>query len=152
MLLLSKDVPAATSRWPVLDDIVHRARWQQLTPIALVPGLAAGFTPGGILATPRRRGRQGRARWRRAIARTAIQPPLKLREPLVLTSNPSFQPPDLLIHPQQHRHHNLAALAINRLSLHTLHTNKFDKAQLCRPTQLNAYSFLWVSCSVEFWQ
>jgi hypothetical protein len=53
VLLLSKDVPAATSHWPVLDDIVHRGRRQQLTPMALMPGLAAGPATGGILLTPR---------------------------------------------------------------------------------------------------
>ncbi len=118
----------------MLDDPVHRARRQQLTPVTLIPGLAARLTPGGILTAPRHRGRRIRARWRRAITRAAIQPPLKLSNPLILTRDPRFQPPDLLIHPQQHRHHDLTALVIDRLSLNTLHNNRSDNAQSCPPT------------------
>lgn len=118
----------------MLDDPVHRARRQQLTPVTLVPGLAARLTPGGILTAPRHRGRRVCARWRRAITRAAIQPALKLRDPLVLTRDPRFQPRDLLIHPQKHRHHDLTALTIDRLSLNALHTKGFDNAQSCPPT------------------
>jgi hypothetical protein len=73
------------------------------------------------------------------LLRDRRQPALKLGDPLILTRNPRFKPADLLIHPQQHRHHGLSALVVDRLRLRALHTNKFDGAELCPPTQLNAY-------------
>jgi len=141
VLPCTEHVAATTPLRSVLDHPIYCARRQQLTPVALMAGLAARLASGGILTTPPHRGRRIYARWLGAIARTAIQPPLELSDPLVLTSNPSFQPPDLLIHPQKHRHHGLTALAIDRLRLQALHNNGFDNARLCPPTQPNAYGF-----------
>ena len=68
------------------------------------------------------------------VPRAAVQPPLKLGDPLVLACNTRFELLNLLIHPQQHRHHDLTALVIDRLRLSALHTQIFDKAELCPPT------------------
>ena len=46
----------------------------------------------------------------RGVARAAVQPPLKLGDPLLLTSHTRFQPADLPIQPQKNRHHDLTAL------------------------------------------
>jgi hypothetical protein len=118
---LAEDMAAATPLGPVLDHLIHRAHRQQLTPVSLLAGLRAWLAPGAVLAAPRRRGRRVDARRLRAIARAAIQPALELSDPLVLARNPLLKPPDLLIHTQQDRHHNLAALIVDRLRLRALH-------------------------------
>ena len=104
-----------------------------------MPGLSATPATRGALAPLRWATRRVRARRGRGVPRAAVQPPLELGDPLVLTRDTRFQPADLLIHPQQHRNHNLAALVVDRLRLGALHTPVFDAAELCPPDQLNAY-------------
>lgn len=58
----------------------------------------------------------------RGVARAAVQPPLKLSDPLLLTSHTRFQPADLPIHPQKNRHHDLTALVIDHHPLSALHS------------------------------
>lgn len=95
--------------------------------------LSAAFAARGILAARKPRGRIG-ARRSRGVPRRAVQLALKLRDPLVLARNTVLQPTDLLIHPQQHCDHNLAALIIDRLRLNAVHTDVFDTTELTPPT------------------
>jgi hypothetical protein len=134
VFLFTENVPAATAHRPMLDYFIDRARRQQIPTVTLVPRLPAMPTARRTLAPLRRAGGRIRARRSRGIPRATVQPPLKLGDPLILTRNASFKPTDLLIHPQQHRHHGLTALVIDRLRLQALHTHKFDEAELCPPT------------------
>ena len=76
----------------------------------------------------------------------------KLRDPLVLLRDALLQPPDLLVHAQQHRDDDVLALPVDRLGLGALHNPGFDTARLCPPDQLNAYSFVLIcrDVSAEF--
>jgi hypothetical protein len=139
VFLLTENVPAVTAQRPVLDYLIDRARRQQIPTVTLVPRLPAMPTARRTLVPLRCVTGRVRARRSRGIPRATVQPPLKLGDPLILTRNTSFKPTDLLIHPQQHRHHGLAALVIDRLSLRALHTPIFDGAELCPPDPLNAY-------------
>src|SRR5215211_2212220 len=107
-----------------------------------MPALGAGRSPRRILPAPRLRpGRIGARRLRR-VARVAGEPPLKLRDPLVLRRDALLQPLDLLVHAQQHRDDDVLALPVDRFRLGALHTPGFDAARLCPPDPLNAYHFL----------
>jgi hypothetical protein len=91
--------------------------------------------PRGILPTlERRRARRIRARRLRRVARTAIQAPLQHCDPLTLPGDRLRQHLDLAIHPQQHLDHDLAARVKHRLRLSPIHTTRFDKPELCPPT------------------
>ena len=103
------------------------------------PGCAPRPRPEESLPRFGAAARRVRARRGRGVARAAVQPPLELGDPLILARDTRFQPADLLIHPQQHRNHSLAALVVDRLRLGALHTPVFDAAGLCPPDQLNAY-------------
>ena len=138
----AEHVPTLARLGPVLDDLIHRRRWQQLTPATLVAGLAALLAWRATLSTQRRAGRRVLARRRRRVTRRATQPSLELRDPLLLPSDPLRQRLDLAIHPQQHLDHDLTALVIDRLRLRALHTPRFAAPALCPPNQLNAYA-LW---------
>lgn len=41
---------------------------------------------------------------------------------------------NLLAHPKEDGHHNLAALVIDRVRLGAVHASKFNAAELCPPT------------------
>lgn len=128
---LGERVSAAATRRPVIDHLIDRARRQQVTPTAGMPRLPATATTRTPLSTLALTPRRISARRRRTITRAAIQPSLKLRNPLILPCNTRLQPLDLLIHPQQNRHHNLAALVVDRLRLGALHNPIFDTTGLC---------------------
>jgi hypothetical protein len=66
------------------------------------------------------------ARRNRRVTRTAIQPPLKHSDPLILTSDTLDDRLDLGIHPQKHLNNRLTTRVIDRLSLNPLHTTRFD--------------------------
>lgn len=66
---------------------------------------------------------------------------LELGDPLLLARHPRGQRLYLCRQPlilgrelDQHAHHDLAALVIDRPSLDAVHTQKFDVAGLCPPT------------------
>src|SRR5665213_316820 len=130
----------------MINNLVDRPRRQQRTTLALMAGLAALTTTRRVLPAPWRRSRRIDTRRLRAVARAAIQPPLQLRDPLILARNPSGQALDLRLQPlvlrrkrQQHRDHRIPAPVVDRLRLNTLHTPGFDAPELCPPDQLNAY-------------
>jgi hypothetical protein len=132
-LALAKDVPAATALRLVLDDLIDGPRRQQRTPVAFMAILSAALTPRPTLATRRRRGRIA-ARRSGGVPRGAIQLALNLSDPLVLAPYTLLQTPNLTVHPQQHRDHDLTALVIDRLSLSPIHIDTFDATRLCPPT------------------
>jgi hypothetical protein len=79
-----------------------------------------------------------------AVARAATQPPLQLRDPLILAGNPSGQGLDLRLQPlvlsrqrQQNPDDRVTAPFVDRLRLNPLHTPEFDTPELCPPDQLN---------------
>ncbi len=92
-LVRGEDVTAATALGPMLDDLVDRPRRQQRPTLALMTRLGALPTPRRILATPGRAGGRIGARRKRGVARTTIQPPLELRDPLILPRDPRGQAP-----------------------------------------------------------
>src|SRR5215211_7074347 len=130
---LGEDVPAATDRGPVTDDLVDRRRRQQLTAATLMTGLRARRTTRGALRTPlpARPRRIARRRPRR-ITRVPRQLALKLLHPRLKLLDPT-------IHPQQNLDHHPPPSVVDRLRLSALHTPKFDAAESCPPDQLNAY-------------
>lgn len=67
--------------------------------------------------------------WRRALGLA-----LKLRDAFLLPGHALAQHTDLLIHPQQHRDHDLTALLEDRLRIDPLHTTGFAASPLCPPT------------------
>jgi hypothetical protein len=138
-LRLAEHVPARAPRGPMLDHLIDRPRRQQRAPVALVAGLAALRATRPARAAPRRRPRRILTGRRRRVARVATQPALELTDPLLLLSDPLAQPLDLLVHPQQHRHDDLAALVVDRLRLGAFHASTFDDRRLCPPNRLNAY-------------
>src|SRR5664280_2323768 len=138
-----EDMAALTPRRPVLDDLIHRPRRQQWPTLALMTRLSALPATRAILVPSRRCTPRISAGRLRAIPRTAIQPTLKLRDPLALTRHLRTQRLDLRVHPQQHPDHNFPALGKDRLSLSPLHTTTFDSAELCPPDQLNGYQ-IWL--------
>ena len=56
-----------------------------------------------------------------------------LEDALLLPGDLGSQLLDLLIHAQQHRHHDLTTLVVDRLGLSALHAVGFDNAGLCPP-------------------
>jgi hypothetical protein len=128
-------MPAPTPLRPMLDDLVHGRRRQQLTPPALVTGLRALAPARAALRAPRRRG-PGRiaARRSRTVARVPGQLPLQLL-------HPRAQRLDLAIHPQQSLDHDLTTGVVDRLRLSPLHTTRFATPRSCPPDRLNAYAF-----------
>jgi hypothetical protein len=121
VLALGEHMPAVAALRVVLDHLVHCAGRQQLPAMALVTRLSALLAPRRVLAPSRRRGRRVGTWGLRAIARAAVQPALELRDPLILARDTLLEPPDLLVHPQEHRHDDLAALVVDRLRLRALH-------------------------------
>ena len=140
-LVVDELTTAATAPGPVIDELIDRPRRQQRPALALMPGLSTLPAAGGVLAAPRRRaGRIGAGGLRRVTRRT-IGLALKLRDPLVLPGHPRGQPLDLRRQPlvlrrqlQQHADDRLTALFVDRLRLRPLHTEGFDSARLCPPT------------------
>ena len=122
------------------DDLVDGRRRQQLATFALVAGLGALAATRRVLATLRRTASRIGTRRLRRVARRALDLTLKLSDPFLLPGHALHQPPDLLVHPQQHRDDDLLALLVNRLSLSPLHATGFAAAALCPPDQLNAYT------------
>jgi hypothetical protein len=139
LLARAEDVPAAAALRPVLNDLIDRPRRQQRTPVALMATLRAAFAPRRILAMRRRR-RRIRTRRSGGVPRKTVQLALKLSDPLVLARHALPQPPDLLVHPNEDGHHDLAALLIDRPRLRAVHDPKLDATGLCPPTQLNGYA------------
>jgi len=93
-----------------------------------MPRLAALPATRRILAAPRRRARRVDTRRLRAIARAPVQPPLELRNPLILTGNPRSQHLDLRLQPlvlrrqrQQNLDNRITAPVVDRLRLSALH-------------------------------
>jgi hypothetical protein len=128
-LVLGEHVTAVAAIRPMIDDLVDRPRRQQRAALALMPRLAALPAPRRILAAPGRRARRIDARRLRRVARAAVQPPLQLRDPLILTGNPGRQALDLRLQTlvlrrqrQQHRDDRVTALLVDRLRLGALHT------------------------------
>jgi hypothetical protein len=141
VLALSELVTAVTTIRPVIDDLIDRPRRQQRAALALMPRLAALTATRGILPTPGRRTRRIDTRRLRRVARAAVQPPLKLRDPLILPRNPGREALDLRHKTlvlrrkrQQHRDDRVTAPVVNRLRLNALHTPEFDTPELCPPT------------------
>ena len=152
-LVLRELVAAVAAIRPMINDLVDRPRRQQRPPLALMPRLAALTATRGILAAPRRRTRMIDTRRLRAIARAPVQPPLKQRDPLILTRNPRRQ--DLNLRPQplvlrrqrqQNLDDRLPAPLEDRLRVGALHTPYFAAPELCPPTPLNAYFYVSVQC------
>ncbi|MEA2302331.1 MAG: hypothetical protein QOE44_2866 [Solirubrobacteraceae bacterium] len=111
-------------------------------PLPSWPGWAPCLRPDRSF--PRFGGESGRigARRQRRVTRRAPNPPLELSDPLVLLGYALLQPPDLLIHPQQHRDDRVATLRIDRLGLRPLHTRNIPckSRKPCPDTdRLNAY-------------
>jgi hypothetical protein len=81
-------------------------------------------------------GRPGRilTGWLGRVTRRALGLALKPSDALVLLSDPLLKLGDLLVHPQQHRHHDVTPLLEDRLRLRPLHSTRFDAAPLCPPT------------------
>jgi hypothetical protein len=121
------------------DHLVSRPRRQQLTTMPLMTRLPALFVTRAPLRL-RWLLRSILARRLRRVPRVPSKPPLQLRDPLILPSDPHGQRLDPRVHPQQNLDHDLTTLVIDRLSLNPLHTTRFDSAQLCPPDQLNAYA------------
>src|SRR5665811_1671320 len=132
-LTRSEHVAALATLRPVLDELIHRACRQQLAAVALMPRLSALRTPRAILS-PRKPplARRIRARRQRGVTRTLSQLPLQLL-------HPRLQLLDTQVHRQQNLDYSLTPRVINRLRLRALHTPRFDEAELCPPTPLNAY-------------
>jgi hypothetical protein len=59
---LAKDVSTPAQAGPMVDDLVHRPRWQQRPPTTLMAGLPTRFAPRTILPASRRAPRRIRAR------------------------------------------------------------------------------------------
>jgi hypothetical protein len=91
----TEDVPAATLAGPLIDELVHRPRWQQRPALAAMARLRTLLATRGILAAPGRRARRVGARRLRRVSRRTLRHALKLRDPLLLTRQPRRQRPDL---------------------------------------------------------
>ena len=128
-------MPTATAPGPALDDLLDRARRQQLTAVALMARLRALRTPREVLAASRTAlARRARTRRLRRATRTAPKLTFQRRDPLILARNPRAQlldprrqPLVLLRDSQQHRHHRVTTLPINRLRLNPLHNPQFRR-------------------------
>jgi hypothetical protein len=103
-------VAATAALRPILKNLIDRGERQQIPTVPLMATLSTTPTPGEtLLPPPRRRARRIGARWLRAVARTAPQAPLQLRDPLILPGNPISQRLDLRIHTQGHLNDRLPA-------------------------------------------
>jgi hypothetical protein len=103
-------VAATAALRPILKNLIDRGERQQIPTVPLMATLSTTPTPGEtLLPPPRRRARRIGARWLRAVARTAPQAPLQLRDPLILPGNPISQRLDLRIHTQKHLNDRLPA-------------------------------------------
>ena len=123
-----KLVAAIAAIGPMINDHIDRPRRQQRAALALMPRLATLTATRRILPAPWRRARRIDARRLRTVARAAVQPPLELRDPLILTSNPRGQNLDLRLQPlvlrrqrQQNIDNRVTALLVDGLRLGTLH-------------------------------
>jgi hypothetical protein len=141
VLVLSELVTAVAAIRPVIDDRIDRPRRQQRAALALMPGLATLTATRRILPAPRHHARRINTRRLRTVTRASIQPPLELRDPLVLTSNSSREALDLRLKAlvlsrkrQQHRDDRITPLLVDGLRLGALHTAYFDAPELCPPT------------------
>src|SRR5215211_3916913 len=143
---LGEDVPAATDRGPVTDDLVDRGRRQQLTAATLMTRLTAWRAPRP-LRPPRWTRTRRIARWRpRGVARVAGKLPLELVDPRRQPLNLPPQPLVLRRKLKQNTHNRLTARVVDRLRLTPIHTPRFDAAELCPPDQLNAYRIEAEAC------
>ena len=123
-----KLVAAIAAIGPVINDHIDRPRRQQRAALALMPGLATLTATRGILAAPGRRTRNIGTRRLRRVSRAAVQPPLELRDPLILPRDPRSQDLDLRLQPlvlrrqrQQNIDNRVTAPLVDRLRLGTLH-------------------------------
>jgi hypothetical protein len=135
----SEGVTAPTALRPVLDHLIHGRERQELTAVTLMPGLRALRTPGRVLPPLGLLARRIDTRRAGRITRAAIQPTLKLSDPLILASDMRLKLLDPATHRQQHLNDGLTTLVIDRLRLNALHAQEFDAPGLCPPTQLNGY-------------
>src|SRR5262249_32374256 len=122
-LPLAEEVTATAALGPVLDDLVHRPRRQQLPPVALVVGLGAAPLARGVLAARRGTGRIG-ARWTRGVARALLQLPLEFLHTCLKLL-------DAAVHPQQHLDDDLSSGVVDRLRFDALHAEGVDAEGLC---------------------
>ena len=97
-----------------------------------MPRLRTRPAPRRILAPLRRRPWRVRARRTRRITRATTQLALKLL-------HPRLELLDTTIHRKQNFNYSLTPSVIDRLRLRALHATRFDEAELCPPTPLNAY-------------
>jgi hypothetical protein len=146
MFTLGELVPAVATIRPVINHLIDRPRRQQRTAVALMPGLATLTATRRILTAPGRRPWRIDARRLRRVTRASVQPPLELRNPLILPRNPGSQDLNLRLQPlvlrrqrQQHLNDRVPALLLDGLRLGALHTAYFDAPELCPTDQLNAY-------------
>ena len=133
-LYLGEQVPAIARVRPMLDDLIRHSRRQQIPATPPMPILSALFTPRGTLTPAGRLAQPVGARRPRGIPRVRRQLRLQHRDPLPLTLNDRGQLMDLTIHPQQHLNDDLSPRVIDRASFFPLHTTRFDKPELCPPT------------------
>jgi hypothetical protein len=133
-LVLAEHMPTVALGRPVIDELIHRPSRQQRPSLAVMTALATRLAARRVLATPRRRSRRILARRLGRVARRTLDLALKLGDPPLLPRDALLQPLDLLVHPQQHGDHDLAALVVDRLRLRPLHTTRFDGPALCPPT------------------
>jgi hypothetical protein len=123
-----EDVAAPAALGPMLNHLIHRACRQQLTAVTLVPRLSTLRTPRTIPAPHRPPlARRIRARRHRRVTRVLGELALK-------RLHPRLQLLDTAIHRQQNLNYSLTPRVIDRLRLSTLHTPRFDKAELRPPT------------------
>jgi hypothetical protein len=142
---VSASAPAATALGPILNDLIHGPCRQKRPALALVTELGTLFATRRILATLRRAGGRISARWNRRVTGAAIQPALKLRDPLILARNPRSQRLNLSVHPQKHLNDRLTPSVKDRFRLNPLHTKTFDTTPPSPPNQLNAYADVTIS-------
>ncbi len=127
---------------PVLDDFVHPPERKQPAVRALVSGLAAAAPPRPRRRRPGRRRRRVLRGRQRGVARTALEPPLKL-------GHPGLEPPVRLhqladLHQQRDR--GLPITIENRLRLGPLHNLEFATPERVPSGEVNAYR-KWPVCS-----
>src|SRR6266545_341911 len=97
---------------PVLDNLVHPLERKQRPVLAFMPGLAAPLATGAWPAGPRRRRRRILRRRQRRVARTALEPPIRL---------------DKLSDPHQQRDRRLPITIEDRLRLRPLHPTQLRR-------------------------
>ena len=130
---VAEHMPAPTRRRPVHDHLIHSRGRQQLPTMTLMTRAARpACDPTGPSAAAAASACPDSAAATSSASSSAA--PARADQPW------SRQLPDLTIHPQQHLDHDLTPRVVDRLRLSPLHTPKFDRAKLCPPDQLNAYT------------